>query len=93
MPKGLPFCLTDYIELVDMSGRILREDKRGFIDPQLSPTLERLNIESEHWVYLISHFESRFKSFVGTAFKLKQVCQSLGYQRTPGIRGCECYFP
>jgi len=34
----------------------------------------------------LSLFESRFKSLVGRAFKLKQVAQSLGYQRTPGIR-------
>jgi len=93
MPKGLPFRLTDYIELVDISGRIIREDKRGAIDPQLSPILERLNIETRHWQYLINNFESQFKSFVGTAFKLKKVCQALGYQRIPGIRGCESYFP
>ena len=93
MPKGLPFKLTDYIELVDLSSRIIREDKKGFIDPALSPILQRLNIEAEHWVYLINHFESKFKSFVGTAYKLKKVCQSLGYQRIPGIRGCETYFP
>jgi len=93
MPKGLPFRLTDYLALVDLSGRILRDDKRGAIDAQLSPILERLNIEPEHWGYLIRNFESRFKSFVGTAFKLRQVCQSLGYQRMPGIKSCEYFFP
>jgi hypothetical protein len=36
MPAGLPFCLTDYLELVDWSGRILREDKKGAI-PAESP--------------------------------------------------------
>jgi len=93
MPKGLPFKLTDYLELVDWSGRIIREGKRGYIDQSIPPILERLNIEPEHWGYLINHFESRFKSFVDTAFKLKQVCHSLGYQRTPGIKHCEYYFP
>ncbi|VAW88617.1 hypothetical protein MNBD_GAMMA17-2289 [hydrothermal vent metagenome] len=29
MPSGLAFKLTDYLELVDWSGRILRKDKRG----------------------------------------------------------------
>jgi hypothetical protein len=29
MPDGLPFELSDYLELVDMIGRIIREDKRG----------------------------------------------------------------
>ena len=31
MPQGLPFQLNDYLELVDWSGRILREDKKGAI--------------------------------------------------------------
>jgi len=93
MPKGLPFKLTDYLELLDWSGRIIREGKRGYIDQSMLPILKRLNIEPEHWGYLINNFESRFKSFVCTAFKLKQVCQSLGYQRTPCIKSCEYYFP
>jgi len=36
MPKGLPFRLTNYIELVDWTGRMLREDKRGVIPPPLN---------------------------------------------------------
>lgn len=93
MPKGLPFRLTDYLELVDLTGRILREDKRGHIDELASPILDRLNIEAENWLYLSKHFESPFKGLVGSAFKLKQVCTKLGYKRTPGIRSCESYFP
>ncbi len=57
-----------------------------------SSALERLNIEPDHWGYLINNFESCFKSLVGTAYKLKQVSQPLGYQRTPGIHSCEYYF-
>lgn len=93
MPKGLPFRLTDYLELVDWSGRILREDKRGTISEQMSPILERLNIEPQHWLYLTKNFESPFKGLVGSAYRLKQVCQALGYERTPGLRGCEQFFP
>jgi hypothetical protein len=48
MPKSLPFRLTNYLELVDWTGRILREDKRGAIDADLPPILERLNIEPKH---------------------------------------------
>ncbi len=92
MPKGLAFRLTDYLELLDMSGRILRDDKHAAIDAQVSPILTRLHIEPEYWAYLIQHFESRFKSLVGGAYKLKQVCRSLGYQRTPGIKNCTYYF-
>ena len=66
-PKGLPFRLIDYLELVDWTGRILREDKRGAIDTTLPPILKRLSIEPRHWLFLTQHFESKFKGLVGTA--------------------------
>jgi len=37
MPQGLPFHLKDYIELLDLTGRAIRENKRGYIDDQLPP--------------------------------------------------------
>ena len=92
-PKGLPFRLTDYLELVDWTGRAIRDDKRGAIDNNLSHILERLNLETKHWRYLTQNFESPFKGFVGAAFKLRQVCEALEYQRIPGLRWCETYFP
>ncbi len=93
MPKGLPFRLSDYLELVDWSGRILREDKKGAIADQTPPVLQRLNIEAKHWLYLTEHFESPFKGMVGCVFKLKQTCVALGYERTPGLRACKQFFP
>jgi REP element-mobilizing transposase RayT len=88
MPKGLPFCLLDYIELVDWTGRCIRNDKRGAIDSNLPCALERLKIEPKHWMYLTQNFESQFKTLVGTAFKIKDAASKLGYQRTPGISKC-----
>ncbi|MBL1275168.1 MAG: transposase [Ectothiorhodospiraceae bacterium] len=93
MPKGLPFRLTDYLELVDWTGRILRDDKRETIPKNTPPILNRLNIETKHWLYLTKNFESPFKGLVGSVEKLKQVCKSLGYKRTPGINGCKQYLP
>jgi hypothetical protein len=88
MPKGLPFCLLDYIELVDWTGRCIRNDKRGAIDSNLPGALERLKIEPKHWMYLTQNFESQFKTLVGTAFQIKDAASKLGYQRTPGISKC-----
>ena len=92
MPHGLPFRLTDYLELVDWTGRIMRNDKRGFIPDNLQPILVRLGIETKQWQYLTQNFESPFKGLVGCVLKLKKACQQLGYQRTPGIRNCKAYF-
>jgi hypothetical protein len=89
MPKGLPFRLTDYLELVDWTGRVMREDKRGRISSDLPPILDRIQIDPKHWLYLTSHFESRFKGLVGAAYTLKQACQNLGFQRSPGMSACQ----
>ncbi|MET0022308.1 MAG: transposase [Candidatus Thiodiazotropha sp. 6PLUC1] len=61
MPKGLPFRLKDYLELVDWTGRAILENKRCFIPENQPPILERLQIDAKHWLYMTQNFESRFK--------------------------------
>ena len=89
MPDGLPFRLTDYLELVDWTGRQIREDKRGAIEADLPSILERLEIEEEHWLYMTQNFESRFKTMVGSLYSLKRACQAMGLKRMPGRGACE----
>jgi hypothetical protein len=56
--------------LIWWTGRILRDDKKGFIPDHLPGILTRLNIDHRHWVFLTKDFESSFKSLVGSAFKI-----------------------
>ena len=92
MPVGLPFRLQDYLELVDWSGRILQEGKRGAIDCTLPSILNRLQIDPRHWLYLNRNFGSRFKSLVGTAHSVRAACERLGKRWTHGLRDCERYL-
>ncbi|MBB3060488.1 hypothetical protein [Microbulbifer rhizosphaerae] len=92
MPEGIPLSLDGYLELVDWSGRILREGKRGAIDEKLPPILDRLQIDPQHWLYLNRNFESRFKSLVGAAHSMRSACERLGKRWAQGIRDCERYF-
>ena len=89
MPKGLPFRLADYLELIDWTGRAVLEDKRGFIPNNLPPMLERLQIDPKHWIYMAQQFESKFKGVVGAVHELKAACQRLGYRRTPNLTACQ----
>jgi hypothetical protein len=41
MPKGLPFELKDYLELIELTGRCLREDKAGHIEANQQVLLTR----------------------------------------------------
>ena len=55
--QGILFSLEDYLTLVDMTGRILRDDKRGAISAHLPPILERLEINQEEWLNNATQFE------------------------------------
>ena len=91
MPKGLPFKYTDYLELVDWTGRNLREDKRGAIPGNTSDILTRLNIDTRNWLYLRRDFESPFKNLVGCAHKVRQACEHK--QWVHGLKRCAEVFP
>ena len=52
MPPGLAFNLLDYIELLDWTGRQIREDKLGSIDAAIPPALARIDISPAHWLAL-----------------------------------------
>jgi len=92
MPKGIIFNLVDYLQLVDWTGRCIREGKVGSIDSKAEPILRRLSISSEHWVYLCTHFESRFKGLVGSANSLKQACVYFNRKRIPNLSVSKSLF-
>ena len=92
MPKGIIFSLMDYLQLVDWTGRCIREDKVGSIDGKAEPILRRLSISSVHWVYLCTHFERRFKGLVGSAHSLKQACGNFNRQRAPNLSVSKSLF-
>ena len=83
--KGIPFKLKDYIELVDWTGRVIREDKRGAIDSQLPSILQRLGLEADQWRILTTEFEEQFSHWVGSEHVVRQVCDDKAYQRIPSI--------
>ncbi len=57
---GIPFYFKDYLQLVGWTGRIIREDKSGFIDHNQSPILERLIIDTQHWLINSQRFEQLY---------------------------------
>jgi len=59
-PQALPFNFTDYLELVDWTGRIIREDKRGYIKQSIPPILERLTMSNNDWLINSNQFEKVF---------------------------------
>jgi hypothetical protein len=80
-PKGIAFSLQDYLELVDDTGRIIRNDKRGAISPNSAKLLTRLNIPQENWLKLTTEFGKLFHGPVGTLQELTSYCEHLEKRR------------
>jgi len=55
---GIPFSFQDYLKLVDWTGRMIRSDKRGYIDSELPPLLTRLQITADQWRLNTTQFEA-----------------------------------
>lgn len=59
--RGILYSLSDYLQLVDWTGRAVRAGKRGSIDATLPPILLRLGIPAEEWLTNTQHFERFFR--------------------------------
>ena len=57
---GVLFSHKDYLTLFDTTGRIQRQDKRGFIPKTFLPILQRLNIDADEWIENTQKFETIF---------------------------------
>ncbi len=54
---GILYKFTDYLELLDWTGRFIRDDKRGSINAGLPPILTRLGISAKQWHINTTQFE------------------------------------
>jgi REP element-mobilizing transposase RayT len=86
---GICFSLTDYLTLVDETGRILRDNKRGAISEKTNNILARLHISEESWLKLTREFECIFTGAVGTAEHLCEFSEHVGLKRTHGIANAQ----
>ncbi len=89
MPKGLPFELKDYLELIELTGRCIRADKAGHIEQSQPVLLTRLNIAPEHWLTLSKDFRRVFHGAVGHGDVLTNYCEHKGLKRRSNVTCCE----
>ncbi|MEI8611068.1 hypothetical protein P4S70_20110 [Enterovibrio sp. Hal110] len=84
MPDGIPFRLMDYLELVDWTGRQIRDDKRGHIANTIPPILSRLGFEPADWMNACTKVEQG--RLVGSHHAIKAALPLLNRKRVSGFR-------
>jgi hypothetical protein len=70
--------LAEYLELVDVTGRMINEGKRGAIPSHLAPMLTRLDLRAETWVGSVDGYRSMFQRIAGKREKLVKLAKEAG---------------
>jgi hypothetical protein len=73
---AIEFSFKDYLELVDTTGRILREDKPGKILDHHEPILSRLNLIPSGWLTIVKNLETEFFYVLGHSLKFNTFAKS-----------------
>ena len=88
----LPISLSEYLTLVDETGRELKNGKRGRIPPELEPILRRIGIEPDHWLSVSTDCRKWFGYAIGSGHSLRNAAKQLGKNWLKGVRTAERVF-
>ena len=82
---GIPFRLMDYLELVEWSGKILKEGKAS-LHSHLPSILERLNLTHKDWLVACTQLEKQRAILVGSRESFPPALAKLRRTRIRGYR-------
>ena len=78
-PNDFSFTSKDYLELVDWSGRAIRDGKRGSISSFLPPVLKRLQLDPEHYLQHVQKGgRGHHVAALGRIDRLREAAERLG---------------
>jgi REP element-mobilizing transposase RayT len=89
---ALPFNLTDYLDLVDTTGRCIVQGKRGFISATKPALIDRLSINEHQWFDTVRHLHHRYELAIGTPARLRQFAIRWGKRWMSGIGNAGRYY-
>lgn len=58
----IPIYQSEYLSLVDVTGRVVALGKRGYIDPELKPILDRLALSNDQWIQVSAGFRQYYRN-------------------------------
>jgi putative transposase len=83
---------AEYFNLVDISGRMIRSDKRGAINADISPVLLRIGANPKAWPETVSRFGHNFHLVAGLISSLRNFADQLGRRCFKGIGAARVAF-
>lgn len=88
----IDFTLSDYLQLIDETGRLVREGKRGAIPHHLSPILNRLQLSAAGWLEMVKNLEKNFFHAVGNSMILVDFGDKNRMRQPKGINAAKKHY-
>lgn len=88
----LPIAQIDYFALVDWTGRVIRNDKRGAIPSTIKPILQRLGIEESNWVKNTQFFGRRFRRVLGRIDQIRAFADRINQKWLSGMEEARAFY-
>jgi hypothetical protein len=92
MTEAIPFAFDDYLDLVETTGRVIREDKRGFIPGRVPNLLTRLQIDPEFFVTASMRMVRQFGHSIGTPEHLTDLVVARQARHMRGLNAARNLF-
>jgi len=84
--EPLPFSWPAYVALVDATGRVVRDDKRGTLHGDASRLLVSLGLDPDHWLLAVRELRRRFHRALGAPRRLAALAADAGQRWLHGQR-------
>ena len=81
----LPIQEGSYFDLVDWTGRAIRDNKSGAIPAHVQPILQKLGVNEANWVNNTQHFGSRFYRAIGRVTQIRRLADRTGRKWINGL--------
>ena len=83
--NDIPFALNDYIQLVDMTGRVFVSEQKGMIHEESPKIIDRLGLNNATWFNQIKYFDKWYYKAIGSVDKMKLYCQTIKQKYIKGL--------
>ena len=89
---ALSYYLRHYLELVDWTGRAVRDDKRGAIPPDIESVLETLGFDEATWLEGIKLYGRPIFKVIGPSDRMRTVARTHRQSWYRGLSACHAVF-
>ncbi|MFH1137871.1 MAG: transposase [Pseudomonadota bacterium] len=84
--------LDDYLNILDWTGRQLRNGSKSAIPNELGSIITRLDIDRENWLNLVESYGGLFYRAVGKVQSLREAAEKVGRRWLHGLKASRAVF-